>query len=109
MAQVVIASRLSDGRVVFLREAAELGRADWVLGLAEAEVATEDSRAAALLAIGEADASACQSVIDIYLVDVTEEGGRLRPTKNREAIRCFGPTVQWGPEEPSEASRVEEK
>lgn len=108
MGQVVIASRLSDGRVVFLREAAEPGHAEWVLGLTDAEVAMADSRASALLAIGEADASEHQSVIDLYLIDVTEEGGQLRPTKNREAIRCFGPTIKWSPNEPSGSLPIEE-
>ena len=99
MGQVVIASRLSDGLVVFLRPATERagnpkrGQAEWVLQLAEAEVAEDDARAAELLAIGEVDGIAAQSVVDVYLIDVQEEGGQLRPTKAREVIRCFGPTV----------------
>jgi hypothetical protein len=94
MAQVVIASRLSDGLVVFLKETTVAGSADWVLQLSEAEVADSDERAAELLAIGEADAAKTQSVIDAYLIDVEEQGGELRPTKYREAIRCLGPTIR---------------
>jgi hypothetical protein len=94
MAQVVIASRLSDGLVVFLKETTVAGPADWVLQLSEAEVAANDERAAELLAIAEADAAKTQSVIDVYLIDVEEEGGELRPTKYREAIRCLGPTIR---------------
>ena len=94
MGQVVIASRLSDGLVVFLKEAAKVGQADWVLQLGDAEVAATNERAESLLAIGESDASANQTVVDIYLIDVEEDGGQLRPTKYREAIRCFGPTVR---------------
>jgi hypothetical protein len=100
MGQVVIASRLSDGLVVFLRDTADRsdgagkGRVDWVLQLAEADVADDDSRAAKLLALGEADGAELQSVVEIYLIEVREEGGQLRPTKAREAIRCFGPTVR---------------
>jgi hypothetical protein len=94
MAQVVIASRLSDGLVVFLKETTVAGSADWVLQLSEAEVADSDERAAELLAIGEADAAKTQSVIDAYLIDVEERGGELRPTKYREAIRCLGPTIR---------------
>jgi hypothetical protein len=94
MAQVVIASRLSDGLVVFLNETTVAGSADWVLQLSEAEVADSDERAAELLAIGEADAAKTQSVIDAYLIDVEEQGGELRPTKYREAIRCLGPTIR---------------
>ena len=100
MGQVVIASRLSDGLVVFLRDSAGgsggagKGPAVWVLQLAEAEVAEDDSRAAELLAIGEADGAEHQSVVDIYLIEIKDEGGQLRPTKAREVIRCFGPTVR---------------
>jgi hypothetical protein len=94
MGQIVIASRLSDGLVVFLRAASDAGGAEWVLQLADAEVASSEERAGELLAIGERDAGANQTVIDIYLIDVEEEGGQLRPTKAREAIRCFGPTMR---------------
>jgi hypothetical protein len=94
MAQVVIASRLSDGLVVFLKETTVAGPADWVLQLSKAEVADNDERAAELLAIAEADAAKTQSVIDVYLIDVEEEGGELRPTKYREVIRCLGPTIR---------------
>ena len=94
MAQVVIASRLSDGLVVFLKETTAPGSADWVLQLSDAEVADSDERAAELLAIGEAHAAKTQSVIDAYLIDVEEEGGELRPTKYREEIRCLGPTIR---------------
>ena len=95
MAQVVIASRLSDGLVVFLRKSTDAARpVDWVLDLDVAEVAAEQSHAKALLALGEADAEAHQSVLDVYLIDVEESGGRLRPTRFRERIRCGGPTVR---------------
>lgn len=94
MAQVVIASRLADGLVVFLKEAGTKGSADWVLRLESAEVAETDARAAELLALGEADAAATHAVVDPYLIDVEREAGQLRPTKYREVIRCLGPTVR---------------
>ncbi len=94
MGQVVIASRLSDGLVVFLRASQDGGRADWVEQLGQAEVADSEERSSVLLALAELDAGANQSVIDIYLIDVKEEAGALRPTKAREAIRCFGPTMR---------------
>ena len=94
MAQVVIASRLSDGVVVFLKEAATPGSADWVLQLDSAELANSDDRASELLAIGEADAEKTHVIVDPYLIDVVEEDGRLRPTKYREAIRALGPTIR---------------
>ena len=95
MAQVVIASRLSDGLVVFLKGAAASGAAEWVLELDAAETADDDARAAELLKLGEADAVANQVIIDPYLIDVEEQGGQLRPTKFREIIRCFGPTIRF--------------
>jgi len=94
MGQVVIASRLCDGLVVFLRGASDAGGVEWVLQLADAEVAASEERANTLLGMAEADANKNQSVIDIYLIDVEQQGDQLRPTKAREAIRCFGPTMR---------------
>jgi hypothetical protein len=92
MNQVVIASRLSDGRVVFLSKGSAPGAVTWAPLLADAEVAPDESRSAELLTLGEADAEDRHEVVDPYLIDVEEEGGELRPTKYREAIRCLGPT-----------------
>ena len=94
MAQVVIASRLSDGLVVFLKQAEPGGVADWVPELNSAEVADSDERAAELLSAGEADAAENQIIIDPYLIDVETHEGQLRPTKFREVIRCLGPTIR---------------
>jgi hypothetical protein len=94
MAQVVIASRLSDGLVVFLKQASSPDRAEWVLELGAADIADSDGRAALLLSVGEADAVKNQTIIDPYLIDVEEHGGQLRPTKFREIIRCLGPTIR---------------
>jgi hypothetical protein len=93
MTQVVIASRLSDGLVVFLKTA-KPDSVEWVLALNEADLADDDDRAAELLSAGEADAKQSQSIIDPYLIDVERQGGTLRPTKYREAIRCLGPTIR---------------
>jgi len=92
MSQVVIASRLSDGRVVFLSKGSAPGSVTWAPLLADAELAGDETRSAELLTLGEADAEARHEVVDPYLIDVKEEGGELRPTKYREAIRCLGPT-----------------
>ena len=94
MAQVVIASRLSDGIVVFLKSAPTADSAEWTSQLSGAEVAEGDDRAQQLLVAGEADAAAKHIVVDPYLIDVEQQGGMLRPTKYREVIRCFGPTVR---------------
>jgi len=92
MAQIVIASDLGSGRVVFLAKGSTEGAVSWGGLIETSEVAADDARADALLAIAEADAAARHEVVDPYLIDVEEEGGALRPTKYREAIRCLGPT-----------------
>ncbi len=93
MGQVVIASRLSDGIVVFLAKASAES-VEWALQLEDAEVAADDARANEMLGFGEADIASRNKVMDPYLIDVEEQGGQLRPTKYREAIRCFGPTIR---------------
>ncbi|MEM9177658.1 MAG: DUF2849 domain-containing protein [Myxococcota bacterium] len=95
MAQIVIASHLGSGRVMFLARGSSEGSVSWGGLIETSEVAADEERAAALLALAEADANARHEVVDPYLIDVEEEeDGRLRPTKWREAIRCLGPTIR---------------
>jgi hypothetical protein len=94
MAQIVIASRLADGRVVFLQKGSTVAAPEWAALIGEAEVAADDVRANELLEIGEADVAARNLVMDAYLIEVEERGGELRPTKYREAIRALGPTTR---------------
>jgi hypothetical protein len=91
--QIVIASRLSDGIVVFLSKASA-GSVEWAMHLEAAEVAADEARAAELLGLGEADVTARNEVVDPYLIDVEEQNGQLWPTKYREVIRCLGPTIR---------------
>jgi hypothetical protein len=93
-AQIVIASRLADGRVVFVQKGGTPPEPPWAGLIDDAAVAADDPRAAELLAIGEADVAARNLVMDAYLIDVQETGGKLRPTKYREAIRALGPTIR---------------
>jgi predicted transcriptional regulator len=86
--QMLMASRLGDGRVVFLAAA---GR--WVEAIAEGRVATDEASAAQLLAEGKAD-EARNRVVDPYLVEIADTGGRRRPVVWREAIRAEGPTIR---------------
>ena len=92
MPQVVLASRLSDGRVVFAARAK--GAVQWVELIEAAEVSAEGDAADGLLAAAEADIAAHNTVMDAYLIDVVEEGGARRPTKYREFIRALGPTIR---------------
>ena len=93
MSQVVIASRLSDGLVVFLSTEAD-GHAQWVLRLEGATVGETDEQAAELLSLAEADAGSRHEAVDPYLIEVEKADGQLRPTKYREVIRCLGPTIR---------------
>ncbi|MEZ4330775.1 MAG: DUF2849 domain-containing protein [Myxococcota bacterium] len=92
--QVVIASRLSDGRVVFLAAEPDGARGAWRLSLDEASVAPDDARAQALLALGEAAAREQHRVVEPYLIEVERTASGLRPVVYRERIRCLGPTVR---------------
>jgi len=87
MLQAVIASRLRDGRVVYL---APIG---WSESLAEAELAASKEAAETLMTRAQA-AIAVNEVVDAYLSDMVEEGGAIRPLSLRERIRSLGPTVR---------------
>jgi hypothetical protein len=86
MPQVVIANRLTDGRIVFLAD----GDA-WVSSVDEARVEEPGDGAEALLAAGQR-LEAQQQVVGAELIDVDVADGHVRPTKYREAIRAAGPT-----------------
>lgn len=88
MNQVITASRLTDGAVVFLGQ----GRA-WVERLREAEVFTSVETSAEALAAAAKDEQA-NHVLDIYAIDVAAKDGTMAPVKLREAIRAQGPTVK---------------
>ena len=85
--QMIVASRLTDGRVVFMAPGNS-----WAESIDEGVVADDSDAAADLLA--EAKRAAERSVVvEPYLIEVTVTAGRLRPVLLREAIRAFGPTV----------------
>jgi hypothetical protein len=87
MGQMIIANRLTDGRVVFL---AADGR--WVEAI-DAGALTDADRIAALLERAKQD-EACNLVVEPSAIDVQEMNGRRRPSAVREAIRAFGPSVR---------------
>ena len=87
MAQVVTASRLADGVVVFLAPAGA-----WTDRLDHAAVMSDQAETAAGLEAGRT-AEAASLVVDVYAVDVTVQAGAVIPTKLREAIRARGPTI----------------
>ncbi len=86
--KVVTANRLTDGEVVWLG-----AQGVWAEMLNEAEaLSTKEAEQKALdLAHASADR---QEVVDVYVIDVILEEGRLIPQKLREMIRAAGPTTR---------------
>lgn len=88
MPQMIIANRLEDGLTVFLAD----GR-NWVESIADGVLIEADADGDRLLAQAKTDEENC-IVIDPYLIEVTSDDGRLRPSVYREEIRAFGPSVR---------------
>jgi hypothetical protein len=88
MPKMIIASRLQDGLVAFMDAAG-----DWVVSIDSGLLIEDDAEAERLLAVA-GEHVADNRIVDPYLIDVTVESDRRRPSSNREAIRAFGPTVE---------------
>lgn len=87
MPQMIIASRIGDGRVVFMG-----GPGAWVDSIGDGVLIESEADAERLLAAAKADEADCL-VIDPYLIDVAAGEHGRRPTSVREEIRAFGPSV----------------
>ncbi|MBL8200549.1 MAG: DUF2849 domain-containing protein [Chromatiales bacterium] len=85
---MILANRLTDGRVVFL---AADGR--WVDDIAGGAVATAPGVASQLLATARV-AESRNAVIEPCLIDIRQVAGHRQPVAWREAIRATGPTVR---------------
>lgn len=85
--QMLIATRLTDGRVVFLTTSQ-----GWTESINGGVVARSSHAGAELLEIAQR-AEEASDIVDPYLIDVVDSGGRRRPAALRESIRAFGPTV----------------
>lgn len=86
--QMILANRLTDGRVVFL--AAD---DSWVEAIAAGAVATNADAADRLLAVARL-AEARNAVVEPYQIAIRETSGQRQPVEWREAIRAAGPTVR---------------
>lgn len=84
---MIIANRLTDGRVVFLT-----GDGGWTVDIARGLVISDDADEKQRFAAAKADEDGCK-VVDPNLIDVTVDENGPRPTAIREAIRAFGPTI----------------
>ncbi|MDA0664678.1 MAG: DUF2849 domain-containing protein [Proteobacteria bacterium] len=97
--QVVTASRLRDGRAVYLTTGGT-----WSERIAGSLVSATEDDNAAMLATAQ-DAADAQHIVDPYLVEVTLDDALPRPVTIREQIRANGPTVAYGAT-PSEIRQV---
>ena len=85
--RIYTANRLSDGIVVFLDAAG-----GWTVTVSQSRlIATSEDEAAATEVAEKASDDAV--VADPYLIDVTDDGGEIRPVRYRERIRSYGPPV----------------
>jgi hypothetical protein len=88
MEQMVLANRLTDGRVVFL--AAD---GSWVEAIAGGAIAIDTDAGEGLLAAARL-AESRNAVVEPYLIDIRQVAGQRQPVSWREAIRAAGPTVR---------------
>jgi Protein of unknown function (DUF2849) len=91
MSHAVTANRLADGRVVFRTR-----DGSWSGQIADAAVADSEAAAAPALSGAQADADN-QVIVDPYVIELDVSGPAPRPSRLREAIRAFGPTIAYGP------------
>lgn len=88
MPQMIIASRIGDGRVVFMA-----GADSWVDSIDSGVLVEDEAEGERLLAAAKDDAARAV-VIEPYLIDVEVDGGERRPMSYREQIRAFGPSIR---------------
>ena len=85
--QVLTASHLKSGQVIFLNDANE-----WTTSLHSVQVVSDEMSAARLEAVGE-QAVEQNKIIGPYLIDVTIEDSKVVPVRFREQLRIFGPST----------------
>jgi hypothetical protein len=86
--QVVTANRLEDGIVVYLGD-----HGTWSERIDEGRLARSGDEAGLLMAGAERSAGEGK-VVAPYLIEVSVEGGLIRPVRFREVIRARGPSVR---------------
>ena len=91
--QMIIANRLTDGRVVFQNDSG-----GWVHDIANGKLLDSKQDAAQRLLVAKQSVEK-NEVVDPYLIDVQSENGLRRPALVRERIRAFGPSVSGSPQD----------
>ena len=85
--QILTANRLSDGVVVYFTQSGT-----WSERIAESRIASDTKASETLLADGTG-AIGGQIADPPYLIDVSIDGGDVRPLRYRERIRASGPSI----------------
>ncbi|MEE8272606.1 MAG: DUF2849 domain-containing protein [Alphaproteobacteria bacterium] len=85
--QVVTASRIYDGTVVYLTR--DGGWTEW---FTDGRVSRSDEERDEMMAVARASAE-IPDVVEPYVIDVVEDAGVIRPVRYREVIRARGPTI----------------
>lgn len=88
MPQMIIASRIGDGRVVFMH-----GPGSWVESIDSGTLVEDEAEGERLLEAARDDAARAV-VIEPYLIDVEVGAEGRRPSSYREQIRAFGPSIR---------------
>ena len=86
--QMIIASRLVDGRVVFMD-----AEAHWADSIDDGILMETEADAEERLTIAAQAVENCE-IVDPYAIEVVVENGERRPVEVREAVRAFGPSVR---------------
>ena len=89
MPEMIVANRLSDGRVVYLD-----AQGGWTQAFAQGAVIDSAEAKSAALATS-AQAVAQNLIVDPYPIELEHRAGHLAPKGLRETIRAQGPTVSF--------------
>jgi hypothetical protein len=85
--QIITANRVDNGRVVYLS-----GDGEWSESVNDSRLIDTEEDLERLTAAADQSVKA-QVVIDAYAIDAAEQDGRIEPTRYRERIRAFGPSI----------------
>jgi len=86
--QMIIANRLTDGRVVFMDT-----RGVWVDSIQDGALLLNGSDSERLMALAQRSVGESR-IVDPYLIEMTVDGAERRPAHIRECIRVRGPSVR---------------
>jgi hypothetical protein len=86
--KMIIANRLLDGRVVFLRK-----NGSWSVEASKAVVAEDDEAVATIEALAQ-KSFAANEVLSVETIEATTKGGKPFPAHMKFAMQALGPSVR---------------